>query len=246
MTAGRTQRQDESSSSWRFRALACDYDGTIATDGRVDPSVQDALDQFRRSGRELLLATGRTLEDLRSVFPGVRLFSRLVLENGAVVLDPGTGTVEELAPRPPEEFILRLRRRGVSPLHAGRVIVASREPHGTVIGETIRELGLDLHLEFNRESIMVLPTGVTKASGLEAALRQVHVPWEQLVGVGDAQNDESFLKRCGLSVAVANALPAVKSSVDVVTRLAEGAGVAELVGRLLSGELAGVPKEMKS
>jgi hydroxymethylpyrimidine pyrophosphatase-like HAD family hydrolase len=245
MTAGRTNRQD-ASSSLRFRALACDYDATIATDGRVDPSVQDALHQFRRSGRELLLATGRTLEELRAVFPGVRLFSRLVLENGAVVLDPETGIIEELAPRAPDEFILRLRRRGVFPLHIGRVIVASREPHGTVMQETIRELGLDLHLEFNRDAIMALPAGVTKASGLDAALRQVKVTWEEVVGVGDAQNDESFLKRCGRSVAVANALPALKSSVDLVTRLSEGAGVAELVGRLLSGELAGLPKEMKS
>ena len=242
MTAGRTIRQDASSPPLRVRALACDYDGTIATDGLVGPPVLETLQEFRRSGRDLVLVTGRTLEHLQSVFPDVRLFSRLVLENGAVVLHPETGEIDELAARPSEEFVRRLRQRGVSPLHVGRVVVASREPHETAMRETIRELGLGVHLEFNRDSIMALPSGVTKASGLDAALRQLKVPWEEVVGVGDAQNDEAFLKRCGWSIAVANALPALKSSVDVVTRLPEGAGVVELVRRRLSG----VPKEMKS
>jgi HAD superfamily hydrolase (TIGR01484 family) len=230
----------------QYRALACDYDGTLATKGRVPGPVVETLNDFRRSGRELILVTGRTHDDLLSVFPAARGFSRLVLENGAVVVHPDTGEVLELASRPPEAFARRLRERGVTPLVTGRVIVASKEPHAPAIREAIRDLGLDLHLIFNRESIMVLPSAVTKATGLDAALKQLSVPWSDVVGVGDAENDQDFLKRCGRSVAVANALPELKSAVDVVTRRPEGAGVVELVRRLLSGDLAGFPEEIKS
>jgi hydroxymethylpyrimidine pyrophosphatase-like HAD family hydrolase len=43
----------------RYRALAVDYDTTLAEDGRVADSTVAALDRARRSGRRLLLVTGR-------------------------------------------------------------------------------------------------------------------------------------------------------------------------------------------
>jgi hypothetical protein len=56
--------------------------------------------------------------------------------------------------------------------------------------------------------------------------------------VGDAENDHAFLRRCECAVAVANALPAVKEQADLVTTAERGAGVVELIDRLLSDDLA--------
>jgi len=39
----------------RYHALACDYDGTLASHGRVDAATIAALQQLRRSGRKLIL-----------------------------------------------------------------------------------------------------------------------------------------------------------------------------------------------
>src|SRR5262249_25297866 len=58
------------------------------------------------------------------------------------------------------------------------------------------------------------------------------------VGVGDAENDHAFLALCEGSVAVANALPAVKEKADLVTRGDHGAGVEELIARLVKDDLA--------
>ena len=52
--------------------------------------------------------------------------------------------------------------------------------------------------------------------------------------MGDAENDHAFLKICGYSVAVANALPAIQEEVDFVTRNGHGEGVAELIERMLN------------
>jgi hypothetical protein len=90
---------------------------------------------------------------------------------------------------------------------------------------------------FNKDSVMVLAEGVDKASGLIAALPMLGLAPAQVLGVGDAENDHSFLAVCGLSAAVANALPELKAEVDLVAEGDEGAGVAWLIERLLDGRL---------
>ncbi|MGZ9021301.1 MAG: HAD family hydrolase, partial [Rhodoplanes sp.] len=54
-----------------YQALATDYDGTLATDGRVDEAVLAALQALRASGRRLILISGREHEDLLRVFPSL-------------------------------------------------------------------------------------------------------------------------------------------------------------------------------
>jgi hydroxymethylpyrimidine pyrophosphatase-like HAD family hydrolase len=107
--------------------------------------------------------------------------------------------------------------------------------------ETIRDLGLELQIIFNKGNVMILPTGVNKATGLAAALKVLGLSPQQTVGVGDAENDEAFLKMCGVSVAVDNALEVVKKLATIVTKGARGAGVTEVINRLLADDLASLP-----
>ena len=58
-----------------------------------------------------------------------------------------------------------------------------------------------------------------------------------MIGVGDAENDQSLLSLCGCAVSVANAIPALKQRSDWVTPSAEGEGVVELVDRVLADDL---------
>ena len=59
--------------------------------------------------------------------------------------------------------------------------------------DTIRDLGLELQVIFNKGAVMVLPAGVNKASGLAAALADLGLSPHNVVGVGDAENDHAFL-----------------------------------------------------
>lgn len=108
-----------------FVGLALDYDGTLATDGRVPGYVIDGLRAFRKTGRKLLLVSGRELDDLKSVFSEIALFDRVVAENGGVLYEPANERMIPLAPPPPHAFVDALRERNVSPLSVGRVIVAT-------------------------------------------------------------------------------------------------------------------------
>ncbi|MDW6021356.1 HAD family hydrolase [Mesorhizobium sp. BAC0120] len=215
-----------------FMALATDYDGTIAHDGVVREETVAALQSLKDTGRKLILVTGRELADLKRAFPATELFDKIVAENGALLYTPSSEEERTLAPPPSLEFIRRLKARGVEPISAGRSIVGTWEPHQSTVLEIIQKLGLELEIIFNKGAVMVLPTGVNKASGLAAALADLKLSPYNVVGVGDAENDHAFLKACGLSVAVDNAIPAVKETADLVTKSARGAGVEELVTNL--------------
>lgn len=218
-------------------ALACDYDETLASGGQVAPPVLQALARFRASGGRFILVTGRELEDLAKVAPELTSFDFVVAENGAVLYRPGSGQTQSMASRPSDNFIAHLKQRGVQPLSVGQSIVATIRPHAAVIAQTIAEMELDLEIVLNRSALMVLPRGVNKATGLALALQEMHLPAESVIGVGDAENDASFLSLCGTSVAVANAIPAIKEAADWTTDQDSGAGVVEIINRVLTGDL---------
>ena len=217
-----------------FLALATDYDGTLAADGAVSAEALAALQRFKASGRRVILVTGREIPDLRQVMPDLSVFDRIVAENGALLYDPATGAERLLAQPAPGVFTDRLRALNVMPLSVGRVVVATWEPHEATVLAVIRELGLELQIIFNKGAVMVLPPGVSKASGLRAALADFDLSAHNVVGVGDAENDHSFLSCCGCSAAVANALPTLRNEVDIVLAGDHGAGVIELVDRMIA------------
>lgn len=222
----------------RFYALACDYDGTLAHDGRVDAETLAALKRLVGSGRKLILVTGRELEDLLRVFPQAGLFARIVAENGALIYNPATRKEKVLGEPPPGELIQVLRAKGVEPLSVGRVIMATWHPHETTVLEAIRDLGLERQVIFNKGAVMILPSGMNKASGLKAALRELSLSPHNVVGVGDAENDHALLSLCECAVVVANALPTLKERADLVTRADHGQGVTELIDMMLATDLA--------
>jgi hydroxymethylpyrimidine pyrophosphatase-like HAD family hydrolase len=220
-----------------YHALAVDYDGTLATDGRVDEATIAALQRLRESGRKLILVTGRIVDQLLEVFPQIGLCSLVVADNGALLYDPETDERVRLHAPPDKEFVLELARRGVPELEIGDVIVATWEPHQNTVLETIHDMGLELQIIFNKGAVMILPTGVNKATGLQQALRKLRLSHHNTVGIGDAENDQAFLKYVDASAAVENALEVVKRQVDIVTTGARGAGVTELIDRILEDDL---------
>ncbi len=221
----------------KWLALATDFDGTLAHDGVVPDVTLQALARARQCGLVTILVTGRELRDFGPLGFDLKWFNLVVAENGAVLFDPATAMESLLAPAPSADFVEELRRQNVSPLSVGMSIVATEEPHEVIVIETIKRLGLELAVTFNKGAVMILPAGVNKASGLSAALEKLDLPADAVVGVGDAENDHAFLKQCGLAVAVANALPSVKESARLVTQGKAGEGVAELISSILNDEL---------
>ncbi|APA89875.1 HAD hydrolase family protein (plasmid) [Paraburkholderia sprentiae WSM5005] len=224
----------------RFFALATDYDNTLASDGRVAESTWAALERLRASGRHVILVSGRELDDLLAICPRIELFSRVVAENGGVLYCPADGGRRLLAPAPPDSFVAELRRRAPGAFSVSQTLIATMKPHEHVALDVIRDLGLELQIVFNGDAVMIVAPGVSKASGLSAALADLDLSPLNVVGIGDAENDHALLAACGLAAAVENALPALKEHADLVTHGVAGAGVAELIDALVADDLRGI------
>ncbi|MBO0734144.1 MAG: HAD family phosphatase [Methylocapsa sp.] len=223
-----------------YLTLAIDYDGTLADHGAVDPPTIAALELVRASGRRIILVTGRQLEDLKRVCQRLDLFDRVVAENGAVLYRPHNAALRLLGDAPPAAFLAALQARHVTPLSAGKVIIATCEPQQETVLEIIQDLGLERQIILNKGAVMVLPPGIDKASGLLAALDELAVSPANAVAVGDAENDYALLEACGLGVAVANAVPRLLEAADWIAPGANGKGVAAIADRLVREDFAGI------
>jgi hydroxymethylpyrimidine pyrophosphatase-like HAD family hydrolase len=210
-----------------IRALATDYDETIATNGRVDSQTQAALGRFRASGRKLILNTGRTLRDLVSVFPNLDVFDLIVVENGAVLYDPHVPTNTLLAEPPPHSLLDALRRGGV-PLLTGHVILETWSSYAAAVDYAIEDSGVPRHLTYNKSSILINPPGVHKGHGLLAALQRFGISAKDTAGIGDEENDHEMLAASGVAVAVPHAIPELKLRAHHIL------GPIELISRILT------------
>jgi hydroxymethylpyrimidine pyrophosphatase-like HAD family hydrolase len=217
-------------------ALATDYDGTLAEDGIVSETTLSALKRFKAEKRSLIMVTGRVLSELKALFAELDVFDLVVAENGALLYWPKSEEVRLLAPPPPQGFVEKLTELGVGPIAVGHCIVATWTPHENTVLEVIKQMQLELSIIFNKGAVMILPTSVNKASGLKAALAALDLHASETIGFGDAENDLAFLKMCGFSVAVSNALESVKQAANWTSVGPRGRGVTEVLNGMLSAE----------
>jgi hydroxymethylpyrimidine pyrophosphatase-like HAD family hydrolase len=198
----------------KFGVLALDYDGTIARDGILDPEVKTAIADVRARGIVVILVTGRILADLKKVAGSLQFFDAVVAENGALLAFPN-GHSWLIGHSPPRAFLDELRRRAID-FAAGQCIVETDAALAPRILAVIRELELPLVLLFNRSRLMVLPQGLSKATGLRQALTALRLSAHNAIAIGDAENDHDLLAACEIGVAVGWGSPALQRSADEV------------------------------
>ncbi len=214
------------------RAIACDYDGTGASDGHLAPEVAEALHAAHDAGIVTLLVTGRVLDDLRAARVDFSAFDAVVAENGAVAWLRESDRTIVLATPPSEQLLGRLRGARV-PFRAGAVIAGTWDTHVPELYAVIRDTGADLQLVFNRSAVMLLPSAINKAVGTQRALDALGRSPRNLIAFGDAENDLPLFALAELAVAARGAVPAVAAAADDQMRLPGAAGVADWVRRLL-------------
>jgi len=91
----------------------------------------------------------------------------------------------------------------------------------------------------NRAALMLLPSGVSKGSGVQQVLRFLEFSQHDVLAIGDAENDLALFDACGFSACPGNSIAVVRERVDWV--LPGGAGTdvgAAIVGPVLEDRLA--------
>jgi hydroxymethylpyrimidine pyrophosphatase-like HAD family hydrolase len=217
----------------KFVVLVLAYDGTIAIDGVVDRSVREAIAVARDAGIVVLLATARTLSDLRRELGGLRYFDAVVAENGAVLTFPGAGHSRVLAPPPDDGFVEALRRHRID-VTMGQCLVEAPPAAAQEVLAIIRQRRLSLVPVFDGDRLLVLPDGISKATGLRQAFDDLRVSAHNAIAIGDAENDVRMLELCERGVAVSWGSDSLKAAADDVIDGTGPEAVAAYIERLVS------------
>jgi len=217
----------------QLKVFALDYDGTIETGGRLDPDVRAAIGDARRQGIGVVLATGRRMADLKRIVGDLTIFDAVVAENGGIVYFPDSDRAIFRAAGPAPGFARALRERGV-PITEGECVVEASADDACVIFDVIHEQQVPLVLVFNRNRAMVLPQGISKGTGLHAALDALRVSPHNAIGIGDAENDHSLLEACEIGVAVSWGSLTLRSMADEVLSGTGPAAVAAYIRSMLA------------
>lgn len=209
-------------------ALVTDLDRTLASaEGVVSAEGRATLARARALGLRTIVASGRTHQALTRLVGGFAELDAIVAENGAIVEAP-RGTSPRVYG---SEGMTRLRDRLATPpaipAELGDVIVSI--PSEALDAARGRADGLAVRWIANIDRVMILPEGVTKASGVEAALASLGCAGGTFAAIGDGENDVELLTATHLSAAVANAVPALKAVAAYRCRAPGAEGIAEFL-----------------
>ena len=175
--------------------VAFDYDGMVASERVLHADVRTALGELRARGILAVAVTGRTLGDLQRLAGDLGFADAVVAENGAVLHFPDRGLSRVLGRPAPGDLLAGLQSQGIE-FEVGECVVEAAASVASSVMALIRELEAPLSITFNRSRLMILPEGVTKATGLRESLAALRRSAHSTVGIGDAANDHSAASRC--------------------------------------------------
>jgi hydroxymethylpyrimidine pyrophosphatase-like HAD family hydrolase len=212
--------------------IATDFDGTASQGDQLAPEAGQALCRWRESGGVAVLVSGRSFEFLRNLQEREQAFDLIVAENGAVLYNPHSDEMRLPFGEVPDDLVDALTQLGI-PLWRGIAIAGTTIPYDDAVWVASRELGLAIHVETNRNEVMLLPPGANKGAGLLHLLQNEGLSPRNVLAFGDAENDWSLLQAAEVKVSVANAVEGIQAIADHVTLEAGPAGVASFIERYL-------------
>lgn len=84
-----------------------------------------------------------------------------------------------------------------------------------------------------------MPKGITKAYGISLLARDLGIKQEEIMAIGDEENDLPMIEYAGLGIAMENAVAKVKDMADIITDTNDNDGVAQAVEKFVLEPLRG-------
>ena len=211
-----------------IRLVLSDYDRTF-TDAtlRVEPGLVDAILRLKRKGTLFSIVSGRKYDFMYDLYQNLEgVVDSFIAENGCVGFANGSKHWIACADGR-EEMLARLGSLGV-PFDAGDVVVSVHRDYEREVDQILAPLP-QMHVVKNVDSLMILPAGVSKATGIRWLMGVYGLTTRQMACIGDAENDLEMRGLCTLMGAVCNALPAVKRESDYICKHDFGFGLKEFL-----------------
>ena len=248
-----------------YRAIIVDLDRTLLhTDKSISDNTKQVLSDWREAGAQVFIASARPERAITEYCETLGVTSAVTL-NGARCVTPHGIAENVIPPASAAAVLSELEAipgtvisiEAESGLYSN-IDIPIWQPivTGDLIGIAKRDAVYKIlasHPDMPPESLAVpMPDDVystiadkkliqfmgrtaTKWNGIRKLLQNAGIPAEQAIYFGDDNDDIEPIGKCGLGVAVANALPHVKEKADAVTLSNDEDGVAEFLRRLEDG-----------
>lgn len=82
-------------------------------------------------------------------------------------------------------------------------------------------------------NLEVMDLEVSKGKGLEYLCNRLNIPSDQVIAIGDNENDISMIEYAGLGVAMGNGVEKTKSLADLITKTNDEDGVAKIIEKYI-------------
>ena len=208
------------------------------------------------------LATARSLFSIEPFINNLHLSAPIILDNGAVVHDCLTHTdIERIyLSKNDAQWVLALCKQ-YPQLHVALVDKGKRIEDATQItawqitkivlrhhllhqtAKIYSRLSKNPHIHVTRsvaqtnpmrESLHITDRTATKESGVKKIAHFIGCKTQQIIGIGDSDNDIGLLRACGLKVAVGNATPKIKALADFIAPSAQNDAVAQVIEKYIT------------
>ncbi len=223
-----------------LKALVTDVDGTI-TDRRrrINTPAVESIRTLVEAGIEVVFASGNTVCFMDGLCKMVGTDGTIIGENGGVYRRGFSGTLRVPGDKKAclaafEVLKDSFSRKGVELELFGEQyrfadVAFARNIDPDEARAVIRDHGLSVRVLDTGFAIHLQTPGVSKGAALTALAREMGISPDDMMAVGDSENDIEMLEAAGIGVAVRNAPAAVQAAADRVTEESYGDGFVEAV-----------------
>ncbi|MEN4007151.1 MAG: phosphoglycolate phosphatase [Methanobacteriaceae archaeon] len=219
-----------------MKAIAVDIDGTITDKNRkICVNAINAIRCAEDRGYPVILVTGNILCVARTVAIMIGTSGGIVGENGGVIQTRKRtqiiGKIEKC--RPAYEFLKS--KYPVEKVEFSDQRISEIAIRRTIDVDTVKEAVRDFDVEVydTKFAIHLTDPGVNKGKSLKIVANDIGITPDEIMAIGDSENDLDFLKVAGFKVAVSNADEELKENTDYVTWKPYGDGTAEAIEKFI-------------
>lgn len=153
---------------------------------------------------------------------------------------PSIYQIEKKIERRPEDLIFKAVRAENLPKDFKPIKVVSSRP-AAELDEMISKIPQSFYDQFtifkSQPTILeFMPKGINKGFGMMTIGKHLGLNSDEMMGIGDQENDLSLITEAGIGVAMDNAIPSVKQAANYVTKSNDEDGVAHAINHFILGK----------
>lgn len=250
----------------KYKAIIFDLDGTVVPsvlEGMPSPGVVEAVDKVKHK-LKLSTASARAVQYCRNIWKALSIEDPCVINGGSQIINPKTekiiweqllpdGVIEEVVNKSKEYAdtfaingnIFNLKSGFNNfPKNANLIVVFGVKKEKTeFLVKTLSQIpDVIVHILHSWVAgdywdIHVIHRLATKKHAIEKLIEVLGIKKEEVVGVGDGNNDMPLFESVGYKIAMGNSVETLKEAADYITDTLENDGFAKFIDRKILGNI---------